>query len=88
MILANQPVRGLDIGAVGYVHGRLAEACEQGAAVLLISEDLDEVQLVSDVLHVISEGRLSPCFPRGTMNAANLGAWMAGAGFEETVHAS
>lgn len=88
VILANQPVRGLDIGAVSYVHGRLAEACEQGAAILLISEDLDEVQRLSDVIHVISEGRLSPAFPRGTMSAADLGAWMAGAGFEEAVHAS
>ncbi|WP_116132051.1 ABC transporter ATP-binding protein [Tropicimonas sp. IMCC34043] len=88
IVLANQPVRGLDIGAVNYVHGRLAEARDKGAAVLLISEDLDEILRLSDVIHVISEGRLSPAFPRGTMRPEDLGQWMAGHGFEEPAHAS
>ena len=81
-ILANQPVRGLDIGAVNYVHGQLLAARDRGAAVLLISEDLDEIMALSDVIHVISEGRLSPGFPRGRMTPAELGVWMAGQGFE------
>lgn len=89
IILANQPVRGLDIGAVNYVHSRLLEARDQGAAVLLISEDLDEIMALSDVIHVISEGRLSPEFPRGSMSPADLGIWMAGHGFDEGgTHAS
>ena len=62
VILANQPTRGLDVGAVAYVHARLLEARARGAAVLLISEDLDEVRALSDVIHVISDGRLSPAF--------------------------
>jgi general nucleoside transport system permease protein len=66
IILANQPVRGLDVGAVAYVQSRLIEARAAGAAVLLISEDLDEILELSDVIHVISAGRLSPEFPRGT----------------------
>lgn len=82
IILANQPVRGLDIGAVNYVHGQLAEARARGAAILLISEDLDEIMRLSDVIHVMSEGRLSPAFPRGTMKPEELGVWMAGHGFE------
>ncbi|RLL71049.1 ABC transporter ATP-binding protein [Paenirhodobacter hankyongi] len=82
IILANQPVRGLDIGAVAYVHSRLISARDAGAAVLLISEDLDEIMGLSDVVQVISEGRLSPGFARGTMGAAELGQWMAGAGFD------
>ena len=82
IILANQPVRGLDIGAVNYVHGQLLAARDRGAAVLLISEDLDEIMALSDVIHVISEGRLSPGFPRGRMTPAELGVWMAGQGFE------
>ena len=81
IILANQPVRGLDIGAIAYVHGRLVAARDRGAAVLLISEDLDEIMALSDVIHVISEGRLSPGFARGTKTAAELGEWMAGHGF-------
>jgi simple sugar transport system ATP-binding protein len=82
VILANQPVQGLDVGAIAYVHGRLVAARDAGAAVLLISEDLDEVTGLSDVIHVISGGRLSPPFPRGSMSPAELGLWMAGHGFE------
>jgi ABC-type uncharacterized transport system ATPase subunit len=82
IILANQPTRGLDVGAVAYVHSRLLDARAGGAAILLISEDLDEIQALSDTIHVVSDGRLSPAFARGTMTQGELGAWMAGQGFE------
>jgi ABC-type uncharacterized transport system ATPase subunit len=82
IILANQPVRGLDVGAIAYVQTQLIAARDRGAAILLISEDLDEVMGLSDVLHVISKGRLSPAFAHGTMTAAELGLWMAGQNFE------
>ena len=88
IILANQPVRGLDIGAVTFVHSRLIAARDAGAAVLLISEDLDEVLALSDVIHVIYEGRLSAAFPRGSKTPAELGIWMAGQGFEGAAHAA
>ncbi|MEY8099324.1 ABC transporter ATP-binding protein [Falsihalocynthiibacter sp. S25ZX9] len=89
IILANQPVRGLDIGAVNYVHSQLLDARDRGAAVLLISEDLDEIMELSDVIHVIADGRLSPAFGRGEMTQAELGIWMSGQGFEQQVpHAS
>lgn len=88
IVLANQPVRGLDIGAVTYVQEQLIKARDGGAAVLLISEDLDEVLALSDVIHVMSEGRLSPEFARGTMTPAELGVWMAGDGFAEASHAA
>lgn len=88
IILANQPVRGLDIGAITFVQTQLLAARDRGAAVLLISEDLDEILTLSDEIHVISEGRLSPAFARGTMSAADLGRWMAGEGFERGVHAA
>jgi len=88
VILANQPVRGLDIGAITYVHNRLLAARDAGAAVLLISEDLDEIIQLSDVIHVLSEGRLSPEFPRGSKTPAELGLWMAGQGFEGGAHAA
>ncbi|SIO53638.1 nucleoside ABC transporter ATP-binding protein [Rhodovulum sp. ES.010] len=83
IILANQPVRGLDIGALTYVQERLIAARDAGAAVLLISEDLDEIRALSDVIHVMSEGRLSPEFPRGSKTPAELGQWMAGQGFSD-----
>ncbi|MBA4325928.1 MAG: sugar ABC transporter ATP-binding protein [Rhodobacter sp.] len=82
IILANQPVRGLDVGAIAYVQGQLIAARDRGAAVVLISEDLDEIMGLSDVIHVMSQGRLSPGFARGTMTAAELGLWMAGQKFE------
>ena len=63
-------------------------SADQGAAVLLISEDLDEIMRLSDVIHVMSEGRLSPEFARGTMTPAALGVWMAGDGFVEDPHAA
>ena len=89
IVLANQPVRGLDIGAVNYVHSQLLVARDRGAAVLLISEDLDEIMGLSDVIHVISGGQLSPAFGRGTMTPSQLGIWMAGQGFDAPVaHAS
>jgi ABC-type uncharacterized transport system ATPase subunit len=90
IILANQPVRGLDIGAVHYVHSQLLAARDAGAAVLLISEDLDEIMALADVIHVIADGRLSPAFDRGSMTPAELGLWMAGQGADqgEVAHAS
>ncbi|NJS37825.1 MAG: ABC transporter ATP-binding protein, partial [Rhodobacteraceae bacterium] len=75
IILANQPVRGLDIGAIAYVQSQLIAARDRGAAVLLISEDLDEIMGLSDILHVMSQGRLSPAFPRGSLSAPEIGLW-------------
>ena len=90
VILAHQPSRGLDIGAVHYVHKKLLEACQKGATILLISEDLDEILQLSDIIYVSSEGRVSPAFQRGKVTPSQLGAWMSGAAFDkpETMHAS
>jgi len=82
IILANQPTRGLDVGAVAYVHGRLLAARERGAAILLISEDLDEIQTLSDRIIVMSKGRLSEPSMRGERTVAQLGELMAGHGLE------
>ncbi|WP_075996898.1 ABC transporter ATP-binding protein [Salaquimonas pukyongi] len=83
IILANQPTRGLDIGAVSYVHKRLIEARDRGAAILLISEDLDEVRALSDRIAVISRGRLSEPTNRGELTVRELGELMAGHGFAD-----
>ena len=77
-ILANQPVRGLDEGAIAYVQGRLLEARERGAAMLLITEDLDELMAFSDRIAVMSHGRLSQALPTGERTIAELGLMMAG----------
>ncbi len=77
-ILANQPVRGLDEGAIAYVQNRLLEARERGAAILLVSEDLDELMTLSDRIAVISHGQLSEALPAGDRSIAQIGLMMAG----------
>lgn len=78
LIVAAQPTRGLDVGAVNYVHQRLLQARGRGAAILLISEDLDEIRLLSDQIVVISQGRLSSPSARGERSVRDLGILMAG----------
>ncbi|MER2536113.1 MAG: ABC transporter ATP-binding protein [Rhizobiaceae bacterium] len=85
IILANQPTRGLDVGAVAYVHGRLLEARARGAAILLISEDLEEILALSDRVVVVSKGRLSLPSARGERSLRDLGELMAG--HREAAHA-
>lgn len=80
IILASQPTRGLDVGAVAYVHRKLIEARDRGAAILLISEDLDEIQSLADRIVVMSEGRLSSPSARGERSTRELGILMAGRG--------
>ena len=78
LILANQPTRGLDVGAVAYVHEQVLAARKAGAGVLLISEDLDELLALADQVAVIHRGRLSPPMPRAAVTIRQLGLAMAG----------
>jgi simple sugar transport system ATP-binding protein len=78
LIVADQPTWGLDIGAVAYVHQQLLDACAQGAAVLLISEDLDEIFAVADRVAVIHAGRLSAALRARDWTLAAIGLAMAG----------
>jgi len=87
-LLAAQPTRGLDVGAAAYVHGRLLAAREEGAAILLISEDLDEVLRLADRVAVMFRGRLSEPEPRERVTVEALGLRMAGQGFGEPAHAA
>ena len=78
LILANQPTRGLDVGAATAVHRRLLEARERGAGIVLISEDLDELMGLSDRIGVMTGGRLSPPDPVEGLTVARLGLLMGG----------
>jgi len=78
LILANQPTRGLDVGAIAYVHGKLLDARKMGAGVLLISEDLDEVLSLSDRIYVVFDGRLSPSMQSSDVTSQTLGLMMGG----------
>jgi ABC-type uncharacterized transport system ATPase subunit len=81
VVLANQPTRGLDVGAVAYVHEQLLKARARGAGILLISEDLDELLALSDQMAVIYQGQLSPLMARDKVTIQQLGLMMAGQGF-------
>jgi simple sugar transport system ATP-binding protein len=77
-LLANQPTRGLDEGAIAAVHAKLLEAREQGAAILLISEELDEAVGLADRLQAIVRGRLSDPVAAEEADPRRLGLMMAG----------
>ena len=76
IILANQPTRGLDVGAVAYVHERLLEARSRGAAILLISDDLEEILDLSNIIMVLVDGRVSAPSRRDELNVRELGSLM------------
>jgi simple sugar transport system ATP-binding protein len=82
LIVANQPTWGLDIGAVAYVHQQLLDAAAAGSAVLVISEDLDEVFALADRIAVMHHGRLSAVRSRAEWTLASIGLAMSGAGAE------
>ncbi len=77
-LIAAQPTRGLDIGATEYVHLRLLDQREEGTATLLISEDLDEVLILSDRIAVIYEGVIMDVINREEATPERLGLLMAG----------
>ena len=79
LIVAHQPTWGLDIGAVAYVQQQLIRARDAGAAVLLISDDLDEVMTMGDRIAVMHAGRLSEARPAASWTRESIGLAMAGA---------
>ena len=85
LIVANQPTWGLDIGAVAYVHQQLLDAAAAGSAVLLISEDLDEIFALADRIAVMHHGRLGPALPAHAWTLAAIGLAMAGTAPREAV---
>jgi simple sugar transport system ATP-binding protein len=82
LILANQPTWGLDVGATAAVHQHLLDAARRGAAVILISEDLDELFQLTDRIQVIYQGRLSAPEDTATVDRARLGLMMSGQAFD------
>jgi len=78
LLLAAHPTRGLDIGAIEYVHQQLRELRDGGAAVLLVSAELDELLALSDEIVVMYEGRIVARMNGSDTNELELGAAMAG----------
>jgi ABC-type uncharacterized transport system ATPase subunit len=85
-ILACQPVRGLDVGAIAYVHAQLIAARKAGASILLISDDLDEILGLSDRVAVMYRGQISSPVEREIASVEALGLLMAGHGFAHGAH--
>lgn len=83
VLLASQPTRGLDVLAANEVQTSILERRDDGCAVLFISDDLDEVLLMSDRVAVMYEGRIMEVFDRGDTDREHIGMLMGGHGSEE-----
>ena len=79
LLVAVQPTRGMDVGAIEYIHRKLVEERDNGAAVLLVSLELDEVMNLSDRILVMYGGRLVGHFDPHAVDVQELGLYMAGA---------
>lgn len=82
VLIAFQPTRGLDVGAIEYVHKALLEQRDRGKAVLLVSLDLEEIMNISDRITVIYEGEIVGVVDAETADRNKLGLMMAGGGAE------
>jgi ABC-type uncharacterized transport system ATPase subunit len=78
LLIAAQPTRGLDVGAIEFIHRRLVEQRDKGKAVLLISLELDEIMNVSDRIAVIYEGQIVGIVDPKTTSEQELGLMMSG----------
>jgi general nucleoside transport system ATP-binding protein len=78
LVIASQPTRGLDIGATEYVHNRMVEARNNGAAILLISTELEEILSLSDRIAVMFEGEIMGIVPGKGADIHQIGEMMAG----------
>ncbi|MFV0634236.1 ABC transporter ATP-binding protein [Demequina sp.] len=82
LLIASQPTRGLDVGSIEFVHKRIIEERDKGAAVLIISSELDEVYALADRIAVMYHGKIVDIVPPDT-DRDTLGLMMAGAHEEE-----
>jgi ABC-type uncharacterized transport system ATPase subunit len=78
VLIAEQPTRGVDVGAIEFIHGQLASERDKGRAVLLVSAELSEILALSDRVLVMYEGRILAELPRKEANEQTLGLLMAG----------
>jgi general nucleoside transport system ATP-binding protein len=87
VLLASQPTRGVDIGAIEFIHRRLVAERDGGAAILLVSAELDEVRSLSDRIAVMYEGKIVS-FEPGDASEDRLGLLMTGGGAGDRLKAS
>jgi simple sugar transport system ATP-binding protein len=80
LVIAAQPTRGVDVGSIEYIHARIIEERDNGAAVLIVSSELDEIMALSDRLLVMFEGRIAGEFDPATASTTEVGLAMLGSG--------
>ena len=78
LFLVSQPTWGVDVGAAAQIRGEILALRDAGCAVLLVSEELEELFEICDSLHVIARGKLSPAVPIAQATIEKIGAWMSG----------
>jgi ABC-type uncharacterized transport system ATPase subunit len=95
LLIVSQPTWGVDVGASAQIRGEILALRDAGCAVLVVSEELEELFEISDRLHVIAKGRLSPSLDRADATVERIGEWMSGLWSEpakndkkETAHAA
>ena len=83
LLIVSQPTRGLDVGAIEYIHKRLIQERDNGKAVLVVSFELDEILNISDRIAVIHDGKIQGIVTPETTNKQELGVLMAGGELEK-----
>ena len=83
LLVVSQPTRGLDVGAIEYIHKRLIQERDKGKAVLVVSFELDEILNLSDRIAVIHDGKIQGIVDPATTNKQELGILMAGGKIEK-----
>ena len=78
LLIISQPTWGVDVGAAAQIRGELLKLRDEGCAVLVVSEELDELFEICDRMVVISQGRVSPSMPKQDATVERLGLWMSG----------
>jgi general nucleoside transport system ATP-binding protein len=78
VLIAEQPTRGVDVGAIEFIHAELVRERDRGHAILLVSAELSEILALADRILVMYEGRVVAALPRAEADEATLGFYMAG----------
>jgi simple sugar transport system ATP-binding protein len=78
LLIVSQPTWGVDVGAATQIRGELLRLADAGCAVLVVSEELEELFELCDRLYVMAKGRLSPSLPRAEASTGLVGQWMSG----------
>jgi simple sugar transport system ATP-binding protein len=78
LLIVSQPTWGVDVGASSQIRGELLKLAGAGGAVLVVSEELDELFEICDRLYVMAKGQLSPSLPRAEATVEKVGLWMSG----------